>query len=450
MECFKVYSDEIEGRMDPPYLKTIFLVKNVNIKYPLVALGNLLKERPQYGANEIAIDGNPEVDIRYIRITDIDEFGNLKDEDWKTAKKIDGKYLLEGNDILFARSGATAGKTFIYRPEFGKAIFAGYLIRFKIDDTKANPLFVFYYTQSKRYALWVKSIQRPSGQPNINSEEFKSFEIPLPPHPIQNSIAEIMESAYALKKQIEQEAKELLDSINGYVLSELSIKTPPKEKKMCYAVYSNDIEERIDPSPYHPIRMSTIKVIKSSKNKIYYLKNIVNFKRKIITSNNQNLPYIGLENIESNTGRFIPSKEVKESFGSAFQFNKGDILFPKLRPYLNKVYLAEFEGVCSTEFHVIEPEECNNLYLSVFLRSKLMVNQTSYLMTGNTLPRLQTVDVENLLIPVQSQDIQNKIAEEVDRRMERAKQLEKEARMLLEGAKAKVEKIILGEDEIEG
>ena len=115
---------------------------------------------------------------------------------------------------------------------------------------------------------------------------------------------------------------------------------------------------------------------------------------------------------------------------------------------INKVYLAEFDGVCSTEFHVMESKGCNNIYLSTFLRSKIVVNQTSYLMTGNTLPRLQTIDVENLLIPVPSNEIQNKIAEEIKARMQKAEQLQKEAKEVLEAAKERAERIILGDEEI--
>ena len=157
-----------------------------------------------YGANETAIDGDPQTDVRYIRITDIDADGNLQNEDWKTARKVDEKYALDENDILFARSGATAGKAFIYKREYGKAIFAGYMIRFRFDKTRVHPLFVFYYTLLSRYRSWVRTIQRPSGQPNINSREFKAFEIPLPPLDIQNHIVEIIQSAYAQKKQKEQ------------------------------------------------------------------------------------------------------------------------------------------------------------------------------------------------------------------------------------------------------
>ena len=82
--------------------------------------------------------------------------------------------------MLFARSGATAGKTFLYRSALGPAIFAGYCIRFRFDAARILPEFVYLYTKTDRYAAWVRSIQRPSGQPNINKEEFKSFTIPVP------------------------------------------------------------------------------------------------------------------------------------------------------------------------------------------------------------------------------------------------------------------------------
>ena len=184
-----------------------------------------------YGANEVAIDGDPQMDVRYIRITDIDADGNLQNEGWKTAKRVDEKYALDENDILFARSGATAGKAFIYKREYGKAIFAGYMIRFRFDKTRVNPLFVFYYTLLSRYRSWILTIQRPSGQPNINSREFKAFEIPLPPLDIQNNIVEIIQSAYAQKKQKEQEADTLLRLIDDYVLAELGIEMPAVEEK---------------------------------------------------------------------------------------------------------------------------------------------------------------------------------------------------------------------------
>ncbi len=73
------------------------------------------------------------------------------------------------------------------------------------------------------------------------------------------------------------------------------------------------------------------------------------------------------------------------------------------------MYYAEFNGVCSTEFHVLDSNKVSNEYLANFLRTNLVVNQTKYLMSGNTLPRLQTEDIENLLIPIVSPIEEEKI-----------------------------------------
>lgn len=200
----------------------------------------------------------------------------------------------------------------------------------------------------------------------------------------------------------------------------------------CFAVYADELEGRIDPNPYHPIRRNTIKKLKNSEFQLFFLKDVVEFKKQIVTSKSDDLIYIGLENIESNTGVYIPSEEEKEEFGTAFKFEKGDILFPKLRPYLNKVHLAEFDGVCSTEFYVLNSNKCDNVYLFSFLNSPIVVNQTSYLMTGNTLPRLQTEEVENLIIPIPSILIQNKIIEITKKLKDIRKKKEIEAIEILE------------------
>ena len=154
--------------------------------------------------------------------------------------------------------------------------------------------------------------------------------------------------------------------------------------------------------------------------------------RKEIVNDSSELPYVGLENIQSNTGFYAPSTEEKGTFNSALKFEVGDVLFPKLRPYLNKVHLAQFEGVCSTEFHVLKGKELNNLYLFAFLSSKLVLNQTTCLMTGNTLPRLQPKDVERLPILLPPPEIQNYIAEIMQSAYTAKKQKDQEADALLD------------------
>ncbi|QOG89304.1 restriction endonuclease subunit S [Flavobacterium columnare] len=176
-----------------------------------------------------------------------------------------------------------------------------------------------------------------------------------------------------------------------------------------FLINRSELEGRIDPHQYHFERRNAIEKLKAN-NDILKLKHVVKNVKKITSEINSNDTYIGLENIESNTGEYIVTND-KQSISSAGVFKKGQILFPKLRPYLNKVYLAEFDGLCSTEFHIFQSEKFNNEFLSIYLRSDLIVNQTKHLMTGNTLPRLQTEDINNLPIPKISIEKQNQIVD---------------------------------------
>jgi type I restriction enzyme S subunit len=142
-------------------------------------LKSISKDKGKYGANEPAKDGEKGIDTRYIRITDVDSVGNLSDDDWKTAENIAEEYLLKDDDFLFARSGNTVGKTFLYDSnKHEEAIFAGYFIKFNLDFTNLDKLFFLYYTKSFIYNFWIRGIVRIKGQPNINANEYLELKIP--------------------------------------------------------------------------------------------------------------------------------------------------------------------------------------------------------------------------------------------------------------------------------
>ena len=179
------------------------------------------------------------------------------------------------------------------------------------------------------------------------------------------------------------------------------------KKKNQFLIKFSKIENRLDPNPYHEERLSILNKIKKLKN-VKRLKEITKYNNDIVDVINKEDIYIGLENIKSNTCEYI-SKTEKKSISSAKRFKKDNILFSKLRPYLNKVYLAEFEGLCSTEFYVFDAKNIIPKYLTIFLSSNIVVSQTKHLMTGNTLPRLQTSDVENIFIPILDKNFQKRI-----------------------------------------
>lgn len=148
-------------------------------------IGQLVKNKPFYGAPYSAIKYNGE--IRYIRITDINEDGSLTEE-MVSANAYNETYLLKENDFLIARSGNTVGKTFLYSTEYGPAIFAGYLIKFELNEKIIIPQYLLIYTKSPLFKKWINSNMRVSAQPNINSKQYLDAPIIVPEMDVQKKI----------------------------------------------------------------------------------------------------------------------------------------------------------------------------------------------------------------------------------------------------------------------
>jgi len=139
----------------------------------------LLREPLKYGANEPAEDDDP-TQPRYIRITDFGDDGRLRDETFKSLpiEKAQDYFLAEG-DILFARSGATVGKTFQFKNFEGLACFAGYLIKASADSEKILSDFLYYFTKSNAYENWKNSIFNQATIQNIGADKYRNLPIPL-------------------------------------------------------------------------------------------------------------------------------------------------------------------------------------------------------------------------------------------------------------------------------
>ena len=151
-------------------LKKVFASNTKRI--PLI---DVCKDKPIYGANAPATDYNGEV--RYIRITDIGKMGILQNE-MVSAKVTDEKYLLSYGDFLIARSADT-GRAYYYKKEDGRCIHAGYLIKFKLDLEKILPEYLYFYTQTLEYKLWIEKTTRTGILSNINATEFSKMKVPL-------------------------------------------------------------------------------------------------------------------------------------------------------------------------------------------------------------------------------------------------------------------------------
>ena len=146
-------------------------------------------ESIEYGLNASAKEFDGE--NKYIRITDIDDVSRKFKEDSLTSPDINvsecDTYLLCEKDILFARTGASVGKTYLYDKKDGKVYFAGFLIRARIKE-KFDSKFIFQNTLTDRFTQYVKVTSQRSGQPGVNGKEYGEYELYLPKYEEQQFI----------------------------------------------------------------------------------------------------------------------------------------------------------------------------------------------------------------------------------------------------------------------
>ena len=173
-------SDQIEEKLVPELRFSEF-----DDEWKEFTLGNI-SSKEMYGINAPSkeFDGLN----KYIRITDISDNSNKYIPNPLTSPDsiLENKFKLKKGDIVFARTGASTGKSYLYDEADGNLYFAGFLIRFHID--KANPQFIFYNTLTEKYLNWVSIMSVRSGQPGINAKEYKKLKINLPSIEEQNKI----------------------------------------------------------------------------------------------------------------------------------------------------------------------------------------------------------------------------------------------------------------------
>lgn len=158
-------------------------------------LKHLIEEPLQYGANESG-DSSIEEGPRYIRITDLDDAGDLRNNSVKRLPPdVAQPYMLNDGDILFARSGATVGKTYRYRSAHGPACFAGYLIRAKLDRKTVNPDFVILAVRSHYYWAYIQRTAIQATIENVGAERYGDFPVAVPSRDEQERIVAEVTSA---------------------------------------------------------------------------------------------------------------------------------------------------------------------------------------------------------------------------------------------------------------
>ena len=270
----------------------------------------------QYGSNTSATDyvaGSP----RYIRITDINDDGSLND-DIKSAETYDEKYRVSINDILFARTGATVGKTYLH--EEGNAIYAGYLIKYQMKADVMRPRFMKAYTHSSTYYDWVSKTQKIGAQPNISAAQYDSMPVIVPSIEEQDAFLAIYNQAD--KSEFDGIKSQFIEMFGNPLASEQ--KYPLKKLGECCELNPRRPSLELEDTD----KVSFVPMPSVSENG--YLQDV----------------------IDEEYGK------VKKGFT---YFENNDVLFAKITPCMENGKGAIAEGLTndigmgSTEFHVLRP-----------------------------------------------------------------------------------------------
>lgn len=148
----------------------------------------------EYGIGAPAVKYSPNL-YKYLRITDIDDNGFINTNQMKSINdKNEEKYLLKANDIVFARTGNSTGKSYFYNSDDGPLVYAGFLIKFSLDPTELNPKYLRYYTLTNEYKGWINQFSIGSTRKNINAKIFGDMVISLPPRYYQDFVVDILDS----------------------------------------------------------------------------------------------------------------------------------------------------------------------------------------------------------------------------------------------------------------
>ena len=188
-------------------VKSRFIEMFIGKGYPTKTVNEVSRGKGEYGAQSASTEYDPNRP-RYVRITDINDDGTLNN-DMVTSVNLDDdeQYRLEYGDFMFARMGATVGKTYAFI--VGNQIFAGYLIRYKLNPKLINPRYLFWYTKLDEYWNWVKLNQSGAAQPGINAKKYGSLRIPVPPMELQDQFAAFVAQTDKSKLAIQESLKRL-------------------------------------------------------------------------------------------------------------------------------------------------------------------------------------------------------------------------------------------------
>jgi hypothetical protein len=290
------------------------------------------------------------------------------------------------------------------------------------------PEFLGFFLNSPAGRLQIERVARPILMVNVSPPELRTIRIPLPSMSDQRKLVRPVKDALKTKTRRDQAAASELTAINAALYKAVGVKPLGADFTNTFASTPAQSRalNRLGAQFFHPERAEAIsRILAATKAQPFALRQVADF-IKVNGSPGVNEQFLGLAAVESHTGELLPASDEP---ADGKRFEAGDVLFSRLRPYLNKVYCAESSGCCSPEFHVlrVKAAQFDPTFLAIALRSPLVLAQTRHLTTGNTHPRAVEADAGGILLPVPALEVQEALGKQLDERRSKAHAIRREA-----------------------
>lgn len=330
----------------------------IPLDWQIRSLRSCLRYSPRYGLNAAAVEFDDCLPT-YLRITDISDEGRFAPSPRVSVLHPNARaYFLNVGNLVFARTGASVGKSYLYNPSDGPLVFAGFLIQITPDPETLDSVYLAYYVQSKRYWNWVAMMSTRSGQPGINGQEYGTLQLPIPSIEEQRAIAAAL-----------SDADGLIGALDALIEKKRAIKQAAMQQlltgKKRLPGFSGEWETK---------RLGDVASIRN---------------QKILPSNaDPDTLCVELEHIGQGNGQLMAISTAQYSTSSKYRFFTGDVLFGRLRSYLRKFWHADRDGICTTEIWplMVDASLADSGFLYAIVQSDRFVEAAS-ISYGTHMPR---------------------------------------------------------------
>jgi type I restriction enzyme S subunit len=443
---------------DPRYLE---VEKQLNTgKYPVEPLASHIKQIVNFGAYSLCNllvwvdDGIP-----YLRVTNLKEDGIV----WSTVPHIPPdvhaqlpKSKVYPRDVLYSMAG-TIGLAVVAPEDLGECNSNQAIAQIRLKDG-IDPYYLAAFLNSKLGRYQSERIANGQTVLNINMGEIGRIRVPLPPRPIQDRIAQVMQEAYATRREKLAEAEAIEASINKYVLNQLGINWSEIEDVKRFTAPASGLRgSRFDVRYRSPRANHALALLEEGGYAVTTLENLIELIRYGASVKNDysgaEIPFIRIGNLKPNQIDiddivYFP-ESMRDALGKAF-VQAGDLLMSRSGSVgIVAVVTPEVDGFAFGSFQIkfrLRQGSANPFFIAYFLNSPVGNAQVEQQKTGSIQMNITTEGIKALRVPLPPTELQDAIVHEADARRAEVARLRAEAETIVAAAKARVERMILGQE----